>query len=245
MTSAEGEPASESASSGTGGVCPDCGSIVEAFQEYCLVCGARVNETGGAGLAERWRHALPLADKDWGWPVLIALAIAVLASVFAILTVQSDRTKTIKALGPSVKQTTAAVTTGTSQTTTGSKTTNGSNTTTTKTATNTGTGGKTSTSPIRTGGGLIDWPGPSAYTIVLASLPISSGKAVARQKALQALHSGLEDVGVLASSDFSSLHPGYYVIFSGVYESQGEALKHRPTAQRAGFTAPYVKRVAS
>ena len=244
MTSAEGEPPSESASSDAGGVCPDCGAVVETSQEYCLVCGARLNEAGGAGLAERWRHALPFTDKDWGWPVLIALTIAVLASVFSILAVQSDKPTMLQALGPSVKQTTAAVTTGTSQTT-GNEATNNSSTTT-KTATNSGTTGKTSTSPIRTGGGLITWPGPAAYTIVLASLPVSSGKAVARQKALEALHSGLgPDVGVLSSSDYSSLHPGYYVIFSGVYESQSEAQKHLPAARRAGFNTPYPKRVAS
>ena len=242
MTFAEGEPPSESASSSTRGVCPTCGAVIEPLQEYCLVCGARLNETGSAGLAERWRHALPFADKDWGWPVLIALPIAVIASVFAILAVQSDKTNTLQALGPSVKQTTAAVTTGSSQTTTGNETTS-----TTSASTKTATGsGKTTTSPISTGGGLIAWPGPPAYTIVLASLPISGGKVVAREKALDALHSGLgPDVGVLASSDYSSLHPGYYVVFSGVYESQSEAQKHVPAAHRAGFNTPYPKRVAS
>lgn len=242
MSSGEGEPGSESASRG---VCPECGAVVEPFQEYCLVCGARLSETGSAGLAERWRNALPFTDKDWGWPILIALAVAVLASVFAILAVQNDKTpSTLQALGPSVKQTTTT-TTGSTQTTSTGATTNGSGTKT-NTATNTGTTGKTSTSPIPPSGGLITWPGPTAYTIVLASLPVSGGKAAARQKALEALRAGLgPDVGVLASSDYSSLHPGYYVIFSGVYESQSEAQKHIAAAQKAGFNTPYPKRVAS
>lgn len=242
MTSAAGEPPSESASSDAGGVCPHCGAVIEPLQEYCLVCGARLTETMSAGLAERWRQALPLADKEWGWPVLIALPIAILASVFAILAVQSDKTNTLQALGPSVKQTTAVVTTGSSQTTTGGATTSAN----TKTTTGTGATAKTTTSPIPAGGGLITWPGPPAYTIVLASLPVSGGKTVARQKALDALHSGLgPDVGVLASSDYSSLHPGYYVVFSGVYGSQSEAQKHVSAAHRAGFNTPYPKRVAS
>lgn len=242
MSSGEGEPGSESASRG---VCPECGAVVEPFQEYCLVCGERLSETGSAGLAERWRNALPFTDKDWGWPILIALAVAVLASVFAILAVQNDKTpSTLQALGPSVKQTTTT-TTGSTQTTSTGATTNGSGTKT-NTATNTGTTGKTSTSPIPPSGGLITWPGPTAYTIVLASLPVSGGKAAARQKALEALRAGLgPDVGVLASSDYSSLHPGYYVIFSGVYESQSEAQKHIAAAQKAGFNTPYPKRVAS
>jgi hypothetical protein len=238
LTSSEGEPTGESASDARS-VCPDCGAVVESLQEYCLVCGVHLSETGSAGLAERWRHSLPLADKDWGWPVLIALSIAILASVFAILAVQGDKPTTLQALGPSVQQTTAAATTATSDTTATGATTSASTKTTTGT-------GKTSTSPIRTGGGLIAWPGPSAYTVVLASLPISGGKASARQKALDALHSGLgPDVGVLASSDYSSLHPGYYVVFSGVYESQSEAQKHLSAARRAGFNTPYAKRVAS
>ncbi|MGA9760836.1 MAG: hypothetical protein WBQ14_00215 [Gaiellaceae bacterium] len=241
MTSA-GEPPSESASSAARGVCPECGALVEPSQEYCLVCGTRLSESGSAGLAERWRHALPLADKDWGWPVLIALTIAVLASVFAILAVQGDKSTTLQALGPSVQTTTPeAATTAASQTTTSDTSSETGTTGTLATGTT-----STSTSPIRTGGGLIAWPGPAAYTIVLASLPVSGGKEAARQKALEAVHSGLgPDVGVLTSSDFSSLHPGYYVIFSGVYESQSEALKHRSAAERAGFNSPYVKRVAS
>jgi len=245
LTSAEGEPASGSTPSDASGVCPECGAVVEPFQEYCLVCGARLGETGSASLAERWRNALPLTDKEWGWPVLIALAIAILASVFAILAGQSNKTTTLKALGPTVKPTTTAATTGSSQTTPNTATTNSASTRA-NTTTSTAASGKTSTSPIGTNGGLITWPGPAAYTIVLASLPVSGGKDAARQKALEALHSGLgPDVGVLASSDYSSLHPGYYVIFSGVYRSQSDAQKHLAAAQRAGFSTPYPKRVAS
>lgn len=237
MTSTEGEPQSENAPSEAGGVCPNCGAVLEPLQEYCLACGRRLVETGSANLAERWRHALPLADRDWGWSILIALTIAILASVLAIAAAQHKKTSTLQALA------TIPPTTETVQTTTGNETT-GTTSTGAKTATRTGTTSTFPSSPIHSTG-LIAWPGPSAYTIVLASLPISNGKAVARQKALEALHSGLEDVGVLDSSDFSSLHPGYFVIFSGVYESQSEALKHRSAAQRAGFDSPYVKRVAS
>ncbi len=244
MTSAEGEPRSEDAPSEARGVCPDCGAVVEPFQEYCLVCGRRLVETGSANLAERWRHALPFADRDWGWPILITLTIAILASVFAILAVPGKKTSTLQVLGPSIRQPTIAPTTETIQTTTGNETT-GTKRTGAGTATRTGTTSTTPSSPIRSTG-LIAWPGPSAYTIVLASLPISNGKAAARQKALEALHSGLlDDVGVLDSSDFSSLHPGYFVIFSGVYESQSEALKHLSAAQRAGFNSAYAPRVAS
>ena len=243
MTSAEGEPQSENAPSEAGGVCPDCGAVVEPSQEYCLACGRRLVETGGADLAERWRYALPLTDRDWGWPILTALIIAILASVFAIMVVQSKKTTTLQALGPNVRPTTTSPATKTAGTTTDNGTTS-SPSTGAKTTTHSGTTSTSPASPIHSKG-LIDWPGPSAYTIVLASIPISSGKPGARQKALEALHSGLVDVGVLDSSDFSSLHPGYFVIFSGVYESQSEASKHLSAARQAGFDSPYPKRVAS
>jgi hypothetical protein len=38
-----------------------------------------------------------------------------------------------------------------------------------------------------------------------------------------AIAAGLTDVGVLNSSEFSSLHPGYFVVFSGIYNSESEA----------------------
>ena len=34
---------------------------------------------------------------------------------------------------------------------------------------------------------------------------------------------GIADVGVLRSDDFSSLKPGFWVVFSGQYDSQSEA----------------------
>ncbi|MGC9974520.1 MAG: hypothetical protein ABSC36_03910 [Gaiellaceae bacterium] len=244
MTSAEGEPRSESAPSEARGVCPGCGAVVEPSQEYCLACGERLVEAGSANLSERWRQALSLADRDWGWPILIALLIAILASVFAILALPGKKTSTLQALGPSVRLTSISATTEITRTTKSSGTTGGTSATA-KTATSTGTTVTSPSSPIHSAG-LIAWPGPSAYTVVLASIPISSGRAAARQKALEALHSGLgPDVGVLDSSDFSSLHPGYFVIFSGVYKSQSEAMKHLSAAQRAGFNSPYAKRVAS
>jgi hypothetical protein len=76
--------------------------------------------------------------------------------------------------------------------------------------------------PARTGG-LTTWPGGNHYTIVLGSLPAAAGFAAARTRARQAVKAGLANVGVLVSSSYSSLHPGYYVIFSGVYDTLEDA----------------------
>jgi hypothetical protein len=99
--------------------------------------------------------------------------------------------------------------------------------------------------PLVDANGLIAWPGSPAYTVVLASIPVSSGKEGARQKAVEALNAGLGDVGVLKSSDYSSLHPGYYVVFSGVFKTESAALSHIAAARKAGFASAYQKRIAT
>ncbi len=71
-----------------------------------------------------------------------------------------------------------------------------------------------------TGGAVGTWPdGKEAYTIVLLSSKSRSG---ADKRAKELAASGV-DVGVLESSDFKSLRGGYFVVFSGQYESRERA----------------------
>jgi hypothetical protein len=91
---------------------------------------------------------------------------------------------------------------------------------------------------------LVEWP-PSqdGYTIVIASIPSSAGRAVAIRKAQETLRSGLPEVGVLDSAEFSSLHPGYYVVFSGIYDDQRSALAAVPRVQRL-YPAAYIRQIS-
>jgi hypothetical protein len=50
-------------------------------------------------------------------------------------------------------------------------------------------------------------------------------------------------VGVLDSSRFSSLHPGYYVVFSGIYSSSALAERGRAAATAKGFAASYTRQI--
>ena len=78
--------------------------------------------------------------------------------------------------------------------------------------------------PPRKANTLVPWPHRNAFTVVLASIPAGGkGGDQARTDAKQALGKGVHDVGVLTSSNFSSLHPGYYVVFAGVYDTLEEA----------------------
>ncbi len=80
---------------------------------------------------------------------------------------------------------------------------------------------------------LRSWPARrDGYTVVLSVVPSTAGPDVARTRALAAVAAGAPDVGVLASSRYSSLHPGYWLVFSGVYRTLDEALAALPRAAR-------------
>ena len=90
----------------------------------------------------------------------------------------------------------------------------------------TATGGSevVATPTVDTSGRLEQWPvGKGAWTNVLISVPKVDGRDAAVARAEQARQKGLRDVGVLDSSRYASLHPGYWMVFSGIYPSQPEA----------------------
>jgi hypothetical protein len=71
---------------------------------------------------------------------------------------------------------------------------------------------------------LAVWPRrQDGWTIVLASIPKSEGRGAAVAVAQQARLRGLPRVGVLDSSRFASLRPGYWMTFSGRYQSEADA----------------------
>jgi hypothetical protein len=87
----------------------------------------------------------------------------------------------------------------------------------------TATGGSVTT-PTAPRARLAQWPRTaSGWTIVLVSVPKAKGRDEAFAVAQQARVSGLRAVGVLDSSQFASLRPGYWMTFSGRYDSEAEA----------------------
>jgi hypothetical protein len=86
--------------------------------------------------------------------------------------------------------------------------------------------------------GVAEWPtDEEGWTVALASLPQSSGRATAVARARVARKRGLPQVGVLDSSRYASLHPGYWIVFTGVYASEAEATSALEAARRASRTA--------
>ncbi|HUG64155.1 MAG TPA: hypothetical protein VMK83_02970 [Gaiellaceae bacterium] len=86
--------------------------------------------------------------------------------------------------------------------------------------------------------GVAEWPNDEdGWTIALASVPQTSGRATAVARARTARAKRLPQVGVLDSSRYASLHPGYWIVFSGVYSSEAEATSALEEARRTSRTA--------
>jgi hypothetical protein len=72
---------------------------------------------------------------------------------------------------------------------------------------------------------------------------MTRGREAALRQARAAIRAGLPAVGVLDSSQFASLRPGYYVIFSGFYRTVDGAMDAVQTAQQNGYRRAYEREV--
>jgi hypothetical protein len=87
-------------------------------------------------------------------------------------------------------------------------------------------------------GSSADWPaGVDGWTIALTSVPQIEGRKEAEARARVARRRGLAQVGVLDSSRYASLHPGYWIVFSGVYDSEAEATSALEAAKKVSRAA--------
>ncbi len=104
-------------------------------------------------------------------------------------------------------------------------------------------GASTATTPP-TGGGTV--PAAAAdtkgrYIVVLASLLPATGHRGAATVARQARASGLGLVGVLESSRYATLRSGFWVVYSGVYPTLGQALQALDVARSHGYVDAYTR----
>jgi hypothetical protein len=190
----------------------------------------------------------------WLWTalgalLLLALAAGAIVALAAADEEEPDAAPGISSLGPTgTGQPIPPPTTGTltNETTITIPPPTGTNTLPTTTTQSTTTLPTTTTQPTTTNGDdIIDWPaGTDGYSVFLRSTPTSQGRGPADSAAQQAINAGLQEVGVLSSSDFDSLNPGYYVTFTGVYTTKDQAQAALPNARSKGFPTAYVRRVA-
>ena len=187
-------------------------------------------------LATAWRRRFRRYPGDWVWPVLGLLIVAAFAAAAGILATQGNdsATKTRAETQASVP-----LSTGTAPT---------SSTPSTDTSTLPTEPTQTTTAPEQPpppppSNTLIQWPaGQNGWTIVLSSIPQSAGREAAVSAGQKALGAGLTDVGILDSSQFSSLHTGYFVVFTGVYDSENKARAALDTAH-GSYPQSYVRQI--
>jgi hypothetical protein len=223
-------------------LCPRCGSPRDAFQEYCLECGIRLPPPPGATSIRTtiWSRESPL----WLWAALAALLLVALIAG-AIVAIAATDEKAGKAssipvvsTNPTTTNTVGVITQPPTFTINPGTTTTAPTTTTLPTTTQ-----ATTTTTATTTGTLTNWPaGKDGFTIVLRSVPKSQGRAPAEAEARRAMSQGLPQVGVLDSSDYSSMRAGYYVVFSGIYDTKAQAQSGLQTA-RSKYPLAYVRQV--
>ena len=79
--------------------------------------------------------------------------------------------------------------------------------------------------------------------MILASVPKSDGLPAAKAVAQKGIDAGLPSVGILDSANFSSLRDGYYVVFSGVFDTYDEAATNLATVTGT-FPGAYTRKIS-
>lgn len=220
-------------------VCPRCGAPRTPDQEYCLECGLKLPPTSGGlvRLRSGWVRRLGWYPGDWVWTTLLAFLVAAAGAAVAIaLTTHgasSNTGTTFAATTPNAPLTTPATTAPVPTVDTSTLPTPPEPTT-------------TAPSAPQPKNGATPWPpSQSGWTVVLESEPATPvGRTRANARAQQAVKAGLTEVGVLVSSRYSSLHPGYLVVFAGIYDSRSQAQSTLNAAYAAGFSSAYVRQIA-
>lgn len=203
--------------------CPRCGSPAVPLQQYCLECGARLPADPAASSGRRIAGAAT-------WPVLFSGVIALLAATLVVvvqLATDEQRPDLVVATTsqPDLPETTAPpepIPTTVPEPTTPPPT-------------------RTQPQPQNR---VVSWPeGRRGWTVVIASLPEAQGRQAATAKAREVIQDGLP-AGVLVSSGYSSLHPGYLVVFTGVFESRAGAEERVSQARERGYGTAYAREIA-
>ena len=198
------------------GACPRCGAALRPDQDWCLSCGAAVT-THIAG-APGWRTPVAIVG--------VVLLIAAVGLIVAFLELSDDAERVARA--PTATPTPAAIDTPTPTPTPGATGPTGPSGPTGTTRPPSGATGTTGSTGPRTprptstpaSGSFASWPaGEEAWTVVLKS---ASSRSEAEDRARELQAQG-RSVGILNSSDYSSLRAGYWVVFSGQYEDREAA----------------------
>lgn len=226
-----------------GGDCPRCGAPYAPHQEYCLECGLRlhVDASPREALAAAVGRRSSWYAGDWLWPTLVALVVAVITSVAAVaIAAGFDEPRPLLVVATTTQPEDL---TGTGPATTGVAPVPGT-VTLPEEEPPPPPAPQPASPPPRQERRVVEWPrGRDGYTVVLASVT-EANRTQAVAKAKQAIEAGLAQVGVLRSSRYSSLHPGYLVVFGGVHRTLEQAQAASARARDLGYADAYAAQVA-
>ena len=219
--------------------CPRCGTPAAAHQKLCIECGEKL---AGLSLPGGWllRAAAALAVAVATGAVAIAISKDDGGHPVVAPTLSTSAVTTAPAPAP-VSTPSAAPITSAPATTAPAATTSAVATTTAAAAT---PPPPAAPAVPAAAPGATTWPaGRNGWTVVIASLPRSTGARQARARAAAVGHAGLPQTGVLVSDSFASLQPGYLVVFSGVY-GQLAAAQQAAAAAQSSFPGAYSRHIA-
>jgi hypothetical protein len=216
----------EAALAAAEGSCPRCGAWRAPDHRYCLDCGLALPRLRGriATLRRWWLRRIGWYPGDFVWTALGALLAAAAAAAGAVALSEARapaRGVVFRASGtvPVGAPVAAPPATGTAAP-------------------------AAKPGPRAPVNGRLTWPAnETGWTVVLVSYPKLNGRDAALATAARAAR-GLNRVGILDSSLYASLQPGYFVVFSGVYSSEHDADASVPTARQAGFRGAYTRQIA-
>jgi hypothetical protein len=250
--------------------CAVCGAELEPDQTYCLECGSptplapRLRRGGRAtallagGMIVLGLGAGALAyavvnddDETGGAAVTTSSTLPLVPTGTSPTTplptgpatgsLPADTSFTVPTAPGGTSPTTPGLTTGTLPSTTGFDTVTGP-TSVPATAPTTTFAPTTDEIPATTdeeADGSSDWPiGVTAWTAILASTRSERDARSAKGR----VSAAGDPAGVLFSSDFSDLRPGYWVVFSGRYGSRDTAIA-QAVKLRPEFPTAYARRI--
>lgn len=247
--------------------CAVCGAELEPDQTYCLECGSptplapRLRRSGrtaallagamivlGLGAGALAFAVVNDDDDEAGATVTTASSVPLVPTGTLPTTplpatgpLPADTSFTMPTAPGSTTPTTPGLTSGTSPSTTGFDTVTGPTgaPTTAPTTTSVPTTGSTPATTGEEADGSSDWPiGVTAWTAMLASTRSESDARAAKGR----VSAGGDPAGVLFSSDFPDLSPGYWVVFSGRYGSRDSAIA-QAVKLRPQFPTAYARRI--
>jgi hypothetical protein len=227
--------------------CPSCLAPVEPDQEYCLECGARLEPPSRPPRG-------PLGVPLWA---AIAAAMVLLLGGFVIAwgftrgSGSSTSAATQTATGPHTATFTAPPSSqiGTGTASIPSITGTSTITATTTVTVSTGSGTTSTTNGSDCGGQPTSaaddsWPnGRNGWMAVLSSKPTDTYTfADFCQRLQKAQSQGFTNLGILDSTDYASLNPGYWVLFEGPFDTHAQAAAAAQSAQ-ADWPGAYPRQI--